>query len=96
MNETRVAVEAPTMPHPITRHTLDKRRAKMKCHRPNDPQGSYWGEIFSGTYFWCNRCGKAFMSTEQFDEAYREEARQYTFVLALSNIPIQPVPWIKG
>ena len=95
MDETREALLV-TMRHPTSGHTLDKRRARMLYHHPDDPEGSYCGEIVSGIYFWCNTCGKGFMTTLQFaNEEFKVEARRYRFVLASSKIPLQHVPWIK-
>lgn len=94
MDETREAVAA-TMRHPISGHTLDQRQAQMQYHHPDDPAPSYRGSIVSGIYFWCNTCGKAYMSASQFgNDEFKCEAHRYTFALASSHIPVEVVPWI--
>ena len=95
MSELREAAEV-TMLHPVTGHRLVQKRSAMKYHNPDDPPGCYRGSIVSGTYFWCQWCGRAYMSTKQFgNEEFKDEARRYSFVLASSNTPLRIVSWIK-
>jgi hypothetical protein len=94
MSDTREAV-AVTMVHPTSGHTLDQRRAAMKYHQPGDLPNQYRGESVSSIYFWCNACGKAFLSVRQFSQEFMPEAAHCDFVLASTGIPVEKVHWIK-